>query len=526
MADHGELGRSGAGLLGTRWWLAWICACCVVSCAPLLLVTIPPLVDYPNHLARLYLLDNLAEDQVLSKYYIANWSLIPNLAMELLAPPLLSLFSIETAGRILVGFSITLFVSGSAVFAAFVYGEKSPFPVIVGGILSLNGFLLSGLLNFQISIGFALWAAAFLLFFYRRRRNYVSLALSIVCGLAAYFAHLYGFIFLLAAMISVEVARTEPTLSVATVRRSLLAAIALSTIPLILLLNSPTSEANTIEWSPLVPKISQGFIVFSVYDKWILVVTCVAAAAVMGLAALGRIRVAPAAFCAVAILGTLFALAPSQIGSTFWVDTRVSLLVCVAGFCGIRLSRAPRVVRHVVLSLAMCLFLFRTVHISEAWASTTDDIREFRSMSEMIQPGSRVLVVRTGNDFRTHGRKLAFGWRLNLVGPTYSHMGALVVLNRRSFWPGIFMEKSQQPISTTRGFEKLVGHVADGPLPSLLELLSPAGERNGRFAYLDDWKNQFDYLIVLYFDDVEDRKLLMQQGDPTFVGAFSALYRL
>ena len=53
---------------------------CVALLLPLLVVDVPPLLDYPNHLARLFVLASLPHDPVLVRFYATHWSVIPNLA--------------------------------------------------------------------------------------------------------------------------------------------------------------------------------------------------------------------------------------------------------------------------------------------------------------------------------------------------------------------------------------------------------------------------------------------------------------
>ena len=45
----------------------------VLLLVPLFVVDIPPILDYPNHLARLYLLGPAAADPILSQFYQAQW---------------------------------------------------------------------------------------------------------------------------------------------------------------------------------------------------------------------------------------------------------------------------------------------------------------------------------------------------------------------------------------------------------------------------------------------------------------------
>src|SRR5258708_5372883 len=56
---------------------------CLVLLAPLLLVDVPPLLDYPNHLARAVFLAFGASDPLMSQYYAAHWAIIPDLGTDL-----------------------------------------------------------------------------------------------------------------------------------------------------------------------------------------------------------------------------------------------------------------------------------------------------------------------------------------------------------------------------------------------------------------------------------------------------------
>src|SRR3954452_23364503 len=69
-----------------------------VSLLPVLLTPIPAMVDYPNHLARMYILArNGTPDS--NPYYEVAWAIYPNLAMDLLIPRMARLISVENATR-------------------------------------------------------------------------------------------------------------------------------------------------------------------------------------------------------------------------------------------------------------------------------------------------------------------------------------------------------------------------------------------------------------------------------------------
>jgi hypothetical protein len=64
--------------------------------SPLLFVSVPPLVDYPDHLARMWILVYGSEN------YVANWHLLPTLAMDLVVPPLAQILPVEAAGKLFI----------------------------------------------------------------------------------------------------------------------------------------------------------------------------------------------------------------------------------------------------------------------------------------------------------------------------------------------------------------------------------------------------------------------------------------
>ena len=95
---------------------------CLILLAPLALIDMPPLLDYPNHLARAVVLAAGTSDPILSRMYAAHWAVIPNLGTDLVLPPLLHLLPVHLAGRIVVGISILLPVAGTVAYSRAVFG--------------------------------------------------------------------------------------------------------------------------------------------------------------------------------------------------------------------------------------------------------------------------------------------------------------------------------------------------------------------------------------------------------------------
>ena len=71
------------------------------------------MVDYPNHLARMYLLSAIGTPEE-NPYYVVDWKLYPmNLAMDLIVPPMARFMDVATATKAFLVLSQILVVSGA-----------------------------------------------------------------------------------------------------------------------------------------------------------------------------------------------------------------------------------------------------------------------------------------------------------------------------------------------------------------------------------------------------------------------------
>src|SRR5689334_6443870 len=89
------------------WWLA-LAAMLGMLTVPILAVEVPPITDYPNHLARSYFLAFGSHDSVMSHMFAVRWALIPNLAIDLLLPPLMHVVPPIIAGQAVVALAVLL----------------------------------------------------------------------------------------------------------------------------------------------------------------------------------------------------------------------------------------------------------------------------------------------------------------------------------------------------------------------------------------------------------------------------------
>ena len=69
----------------------------------MLVTPVLPLTDFYAHIARYYILANLAESQTLQQNYEAAWQLLPNLGLDVLGVGILKILPPLIAAKLIAG---------------------------------------------------------------------------------------------------------------------------------------------------------------------------------------------------------------------------------------------------------------------------------------------------------------------------------------------------------------------------------------------------------------------------------------
>lgn len=131
--------------------------------SPLLWADVPPLVDYPNHLARMWILFQGGRIPELTSNYLVQWRLLPNLAIDLVVPALTQIMPLEVAGRVFIALTLLALVAGTATLHYALHGRLSLWPMCAL-LFIYNMALFWGFLNFLFGLGmfllsFSAWIA-------------------------------------------------------------------------------------------------------------------------------------------------------------------------------------------------------------------------------------------------------------------------------------------------------------------------------------------------------------------------------
>lgn len=457
--------------LAQLWWAA-VFAICLVLLAPLLIADVPPILDYPNHLARLVLLAAGPEDPVLGPIFVPRWTIIPNLAIDVIGPPLLLLLPVHVAGRLLLAFMLLLNLAGVVALHRAYFGKISPWP-LGGALAGYSLTFLLGFLNWQIGSGLAMLAAAGWLQ-WRERAPLACVAISAVLAGVLFFCHLSALGFFLVLIGSADLAAMLQERRVVRRALGLVPAVA---VPLLLSLATDLRDLPAaIKFMPWRLKLEQTSAVFLNYDWWLDIGTAIAVAGGIGLGlATGRVMLAPQARFAVIGLIGLYAVAPFDLKSASFTDTRLAVMLGLMAFAAFEFKPGRPTLRRAVCAGAALLFVVRMGVVSEAWWDQRAELAALRQVIAPVTPGARVFLMNVepqeAPDYWARGPRSR---QLSNTLRTEFHLAALVLIERGAFWPVLFANPAQQPIALRPAYARLAAlehaiptHAALKPNPTL-----------------------------------------------------------
>ena len=196
-------------------------------------------------------------------------------------------------------------------------------------------------------------------------------------------------------------------------------------------------------------------------------------------------------------------------------------LLVFAGLRPVGLSGASRCGVAAVMIAAL---LARTASLAEVWYEHGNEVAELRQVIAPVPPGSRVIVVSADGATNTvpaaRGRAIPGFCRVDF------HLPALLVIERRAFWPLLFTAAPKQPLYVLPPYDRIA--MDEGVPPNEEALLTRPTQYDLAYApYLEEWRRSFDFVLVLNPRGADDlaRKLPDQL---TLLAAedVAALYRI
>jgi hypothetical protein len=518
--------------LKPRTLLAGYAIILAIALVPIFAFDVVPLGDWPNHLARAYILNRLPADADLQKYYVAHWRLFSFQSTDLVLPGLIGLFGLSGANGY-VAATFLLLMSGTVAVHRTLFGRVGLWPACAALFL-FNLPLAVGQVSFLLAAGLALlllaaWIAT------DRHRGPKRTAGFAVGALALFFCHFFAFAAYAVAVMAFEATggRRDP------VGRRLWrmpeAGLQFVIPGACFLLAFSGAIHGETAYGSIVGKPLVWMSAVVTYARWSDIVVTIAIGSALWLLEKRRLlRFAPGMRWAAVTLLLLAIAMPHMLSGVLGADIR---LPCLLAFLLVACSdvqwRGHR--QAAVFAVGVVAVLsFRVATIMVQWQGFDADYREFRAADAVLDRGSRVLVIPFTVDYRDQGRQsltaysfissfavidrdvltqqlYTFATPLEFSSRALSTIGPEAPEPRDVRWQPTDPRYASADRETARQVEDVAGYILSKSLPS-------------RFIDWSDWPERYDYVIDLDFGRHENRvpALLTEIRR----GSFFAIYRL
>lgn len=509
----------------SRLSAAVIVACAIVVCLPLIAVPIPPLLDYPNHYARLWLLAGGIRDPALSAMYGLGWKITWfNVFIDMVAASVGPLFGIRTVHYLVLAIALLTPPVGLALLQRSLFGSFSWWNALCF-VLCWNWIFLAGFLNFETSLGLALLAASL-----ETRVTglplIAGLAIRLVAALAVIIAHPFGGLFYAGLIFSIA---WGPTLRVGNLRGTAVHAVvaglrALPAMAAIIAIAAasprlPGTSHIGATWAAIDIKsvVSVLTTYFRGYDFVLDSIVIVAGADVIALAVRWQcLKIHGGLLILSAFLAIASPAIPISMMGTSNIQKRLPSMMALALVAGLRPELQLVVGSRALVLLAVGAVSLRTATIMRTWWPASSDIASVEAASRSVEPGSAILPV----DNQIDPASAPSGRYLFRYHPIYWHYPTLAVVERKAFIPLLFAEAGKQPLRILPPLDAI--STQERAPPTVGELLAP------REPWIRDWCRRFDYVLLMNADrptigwqiaDLPQLSLVQDQG-------FARLYRI
>ncbi|NJO32496.1 MAG: hypothetical protein HC869_04560, partial [Rhodospirillales bacterium] len=495
------------------YWLAF-CILLAVLLSPLTVDTVPPLLDYPIHLARSEIATEYANDPVLREIYEISWRPIPNLSGDIVLLFLGQLFNIEPAGRILLACCLAATVASVFVLHRVIFGSWS-YWIFLAFLPAVHGALTAGFINYSIGVALLLFALAVSI----RLRNSGIAVVTFVDAFAAMvllFCHvivvgIFGIYLFAIEIFSLPYKESIKTL-LTSIRNSAIRIILPFIFPSIIYFSYSFVEVVSRpkflafgEWkfsdkirSLMMPFLSGDFsgrfFVFSSHST------------ITNVSTNKKILIIRYDILTGSILVMFVSLLlPGQMLDAAFISDRLPIAAVLVGLTCCRPANSERRFSAVLLCSVSFVVVLRASNLKVDWEESSQYYDRLAQAVESIERGSSVLIVSPLTN--VGGQGLRYWWELRSYRPrwhfalfnipTLHALSAVLLTHRSAFTQLHFVWSDKQILSLSTSFKSL--DYGDGGTstwaPDVVFL------RSGDVAFeMSSVVEPFDYVLVVYAD--------------------------
>jgi hypothetical protein len=486
---------------------------------------VPPLTDYPNHLARMHILAAYADSPALQANYVIAWKLTPYLAMDLIVPELARFMSIYTAGRVFLYACLLLFVFGTAAVHAALFRKLSPWPA-ASALFAYSLVFGYGFVNYAFGVGVWLLAFAGWIVLSRGKVRWRVLGGSVL-SLAVFFSHFFAFFGYMLCVGAYELGTWLSTRDrrLAGLMRRAVVSFCPFVVPLIIfIIASKGQEGGQTAYPPLsgwvMGLLSPVLFPSMPFDLTVLLVVLIIPARRF---IFGHPRLATEMRVTLIVLGIASIAMPAVLFGVWGVNYRLPIVFAFLLIASCSWRDAPKRATIFVAGVMVAVLAANVGQIALAWRPIGQQFDEFRTALRVIPAGARVIAFRDEDGIDPS--------LLHETVAVYDHLPALAIIERDAYLPYLF-KHAMMPVAAAPGLRAIDTAVGNAiRLPDLIEGADPVkgsamlgtpssmGMRN----YWGDWPRHYDYAVELSFGA---RPVLPAQLELVASGQMFNIYRI
>lgn len=508
---------------------AWLVLCCIiVAAAPLVWVSMPPVMDLPNHLVRIWLLAGGAQLPGPASAYVVDWSQAStNVAVDWIAAQGARVLPFPVIDRLIRLLAFLGPALGTICLGKVLFGRLTAWSLVplafVWGTTSIAGFV-----NYSISLGAALLFAV--LQYRMRRLAPAALAAHALFATALLLIHPFGLLFYLALMAGIVVGPDVPLPfrggSLMRIAAELGAVTLIGLAPLIglILFSESAPSSGVIVHQGLMqfhPRTLTAMALSPISTYHQLADLAFAAPLVLAVAAITVRRKWEFHFGLLAsavLLGVLAVLAPNEIGDAAWIDRRFPLMAALTLVAAIHPLALERRWKAALTFAALIAVAGKTAWITYVWIERQQDIEDLHAATRVIAAGDRILAVKNR---LPEGAQAPLGRIMADTGnPVRAHLPTLLVMEKGALVPTLFAVPGQHPIRVV-GLARSPERKWASLVPFAADLWSP-----GSPGHVPGWRCSYDYLLLLGADEPASQPLATAGLRLVDSQGFAALYAI
>ena len=473
----------------------------------------PPILDYPNHYARMWLLAGGIDTPPFQQIYAIDWNRsFTNVGIDLMAYWLGPLIGVSLLARSLLFLAIVLPPLGAIALHRRLFGGGYYWQIAIL-YFAWCATLIGGFINFQIGLGMALFFAT--ADHALQSRNRAALfVFRLLAGLLLTTMHIFSLGFYMALVCGLEFSPTMAAMKLFRDFMRLCGRLAMAVLACAL------PAICLFLYQPVLPDAGNGNLGASWNDSLVLILANLMSAfwsytvlvdmlfliplILVCTNAVRTRRLQLHAGLAVTATGLLLfaCLSPRHLLATGWISWRFPIMTALAAM--VMVCPLPRLSRRqalLVVTMISAVALGRTAWIGFNWWQGEAEVADVRTVLAAVPEGAAILPVMRQQKSAPHVvDHRYFAWNQD----TFRHLPTLAIPYAHSFVPTVFTAKGKQPLTVLPPWSDIA--VPEGNLLSvgLLDCPDEIGTVSSFAPYLVNWRQRFDF-ILLVNADVEDR---------------------